>query len=291
MALQQTGYREWDGQRRSPWWAVATIMRTGLALIFRRWLFWILIGLGLLNFLFHFAFVYLKATLLVQNGDFAKFLDNFQVTGTGDAYADFMNAQAAVTTLLLAFAGSTLVGSDYRQGGMVFYLSRAIGKRHYIIGKLLAIAAVVAVITIVPTLVLFAEYGLLTTTEYFTDNWRILVGILGYGAVLATVQSVMLFAVAAWVPRTVPLVMTWLGLFVLLATLAHTLHEIQDNRRWLLLALWEDMYRVGQWCFGSKSDTRPLSASMGEYFAVLAGVCVVGLLLIIRRIRAVEVVR
>jgi hypothetical protein len=69
------------------------------------------------------------------------------------------------------------------------------------------------------------------------------------------------------------------------------LRAIQDNRRWLLLALWEDMYRVGQWCFGSTSDTRPLSASIWEYFAVLAGVCVVGLFLIVRRVRAVEVVR
>jgi ABC-2 type transport system permease protein len=292
MPLAQAGYREWDGHRRSPWWAVATLVRTGLALIFRRWVFWILIVLGLLNFLFNFAFIYLKATLVVQSGDMAKFLDNYRVTGTGDAYADFMNAQAAITTLLLAFAGSTLIGSDYRQGGMVFYLSRAIGKRHYIVGKLLAIGAVVTVITTVPTLILFFEYGFLSSSlDYFTGEWRILVGILGYGAILATVQSVMLFAVAAWVPRTVPLVMTWLGLFVLLTALAHTLRAVQDNRRWLLLALWEDMYRVGQWCFGSTSDVRPLSASIGEYFAVLGGVCVFGLLLIIRRVRAVEVVR
>ena len=92
-----------------------------------------------MNFLFNFAFIYLKATLVVQNEDIGQFLDQYRVTGTGQAYADFMNAQAAITTLLLAFAGSALIGSDYRQGGMVFYLSRAIDKRHYIAGKLLAV--------------------------------------------------------------------------------------------------------------------------------------------------------
>ncbi|HUQ72860.1 MAG TPA: hypothetical protein VM165_25250, partial [Planctomycetaceae bacterium] len=253
------------------------------------WLFWLLIGLGLMNFLFVFAVIYFKATLVVQNEEFARFLDGLRVTGTKDAYLEFMTAQAAITTLLLAFAGSTLIGSDYRQGGMVFYLSRAIGKRHYIIGKLLSIAAVVGVITTVPTLILYVEYGLLSNSfAYFTENWRILVGILGYGAVDAAVQSIILFAVAAWVPRTVPLVMTWLGLFVLLSVLAHMLEEIRDNRRWLLLALWEDMHRIGQWCFGVLPENRTPAA--WECAVVLGGVCVVGLLLIVRRVRAVEVV-
>jgi len=289
MHLDQAGYREWEGRRRSPWWACVTLVRVGLLLIFRRWVFWVLIGLGLMNFLFNFAFIYLKATLVVQNEDIGKFLDQYRVTGTGSAYADFMNAQAAITTLLLAFAGSALIGSDYRQGGMVFYLSRAIDKRHYIVGKLLAIASVVTVITTLPALVLYVEYGMLSNSlQYFRENWRILVGILGFGFVLATVQSVMLFAIAAWVPRTVPLVMTWLGLFVLLSALAHTLRETLDNRRWLLIALWEDMHHLGRWCFGALPPNRIPSAR--ETALVLAGVCVVGLLLIVRRVRAVEVV-
>jgi hypothetical protein len=90
------------------------------------------------------------------------------------------------------------------------------------------------------------------------------------------------------VPRTVPLVMTWLGLFVLLSILAHTMREVTENRRWLLLAIWEDMHRLGQWCFGSLRPNRPPTAS--EICWVLGGVCVVSLVLIVRRVRAVEVV-
>jgi ABC-type transport system involved in multi-copper enzyme maturation permease subunit len=264
-------------------------MRVGLLLIFRRWVFWILIGLGLLNFLFHFAFIYLKATLAVQNENIAKFLDNYKVTGTGQAYADFMLAQASIGALLLAFAGSTLIGSDYRQGGMVFYLSRGIGKPHYIIGKLLTIGAVVTIITTVPALILFVEYGTLSNSfQYFLDNPRILGGILGYGAVLAVVQSLMIFAIAAWVPRTVPLVMTWLGLFVLLKGLADAMRAIDGNRQWLLLGFWDDMHRLGRWCFGSLDPNRVPSA--GACLAVLCAVCVISLGMIIYRVRAVEVV-
>src|SRR5262245_61380279 len=141
MAFESAGYRAYEGERRSAWWGCFPIVRTGLAMILRRKLFWGLIGLGLVNFLFHFAFIYLKATLAVQNKAVAGFLDNYRVTGTGQAYADFMTAQASITALLLAFAGSILIGNDYRQGGLTFYLSRRIDRRQYVAGKLLTVGA------------------------------------------------------------------------------------------------------------------------------------------------------
>lgn len=289
MQLDQAGYRTIEHRRSSPWWSCLSIVRVGLVLIFRRWVFWILIGLGLLNFLFHFAFIYLKANLTVQNENIAKFLDNYKVTGTGQAYADFMFGQATICALLLAFAGSTLIGNDYRQGGMIFYLSRRIGKWQYIVGKLLTIAAVVTIVTTLPALILYIEYGTLSNSfQYFLDNPKVLRGILGYGAVLAVVQSLMIFAIAAWVPRTVPLVMTWLGLFVLLKGLADAMRAIDGNRYWLLLGFWDDMHRLGRWCFGSLDETRIPTA--GYCLAVLSAVCAVSLLLIVRRVRAVEVV-
>lgn len=285
-----TGYREWDGRRRSAGWACLSIVRTGLNMIVRRWVFWGLIGLGLLNFLFNFAFIYLKATLTVQNKAMGGFLDNYQVTGTGKAYADFMFAQASITALLLAFAGSTLIGNDYRHGGIVFFLSRRIGRRHYIAGKLLTIAAVVTIITTLPALALYIEYGCLSSSmDYFYDNPRILAGICGYGTILAFVQSLLLFAIAAWVPRTVPLVMSWLGVFVLVRGLAEALRAIDDNRTWLLLSVWEDMQRLGQWCFGSlDTDSQPTVGQCATTLCVLSVVC---LILIFRRVRAVEVVK
>lgn len=288
-ALAHAGYRRWQGVQHSPWWASLALARFGVWLVMRRWVFWGLIGLGLMVFLFNFAFIYLKATLTVQSGELARFLDGYRVTGTGDAFLDFMHAQAGITVLLLAFAGSTLIGSDYRQGGMIFYLSRTIGKWQYIVGKLLAIGAVVLMITTLPALVLYVEYGILSSSlDYFQTNWRIAAGIVGYGLILAGVQSLLLFAVAAWIPRTVPLVMAWLGLFTLLAALAHVLFEIRQNPRWLLLALWENMLRLGRWCFGAPQS--PISPSILETSAVLCGVCAICLWLIVRRVRAVEVV-
>ncbi len=288
--LDQAGYRPWTGTLRSPWWSVLAIVRVALGLIMRRWLFWGLLGLGLLNFLYHFSFIYLKATLVVQSRDFARFLDGFKLTGTGEAYMTFMHVQAGIAALLLAFAGSMLIGADTRHGGMIFYLSRSMDRKHYIIGKLLSIAAIVSLITTVPALILYIEYGVLSNSfDYFVENWTIARGILGFGLVLATVQSLLLFAVASWIPRTVPLAMTWLGIFVLLTALGRALREMAGDRRWMLLALWEDMLRIGHWAFGSLPENRIPTGT--ETAVVLVGVCLVSLALIVYRVKAVEVVR
>lgn len=288
--LESVGYRGWQGVIRSPWRTSLTFVRVGWRLLYRSWLYWGLMALGLLNFLFNFAFIYLKATLVIRSADIAPILDAYRVTGTGDAYAQFMHAQAAITILLLAFAGSSLVGSDYRQGGMVFYLSRSIGKRHYIAGKLLMIASVVLAITTLPALVLYFQYGILSSSlQYFRDEWRIGVGIVGYGMVLAVVQSMLLFAVSAWIPRTVPLVMTWLGLYTLPTTLGHVLSQIRGENRWQLLGIWDNMLVLGQYFFNDRKVGQ--LPTVGEASAVLLGLCGVCLVLIIRRVRVVEVVR
>src|SRR5437867_1566008 len=106
MAIEMAGYRPWHGELRSPWVACWPIVRTGLGLLLRRVIFWILLGLGLCFFLFSFAVIYLKAQLVAQNRNVGRFLDAIHVTGTGEAYRDFMLIQGSATMLLLAFAGA-----------------------------------------------------------------------------------------------------------------------------------------------------------------------------------------
>ena len=54
--------------------------------------------------------------------------------------------------ILLAFSGSLLVGTDFRNKSLPFYLSRRVDRRHYIVGKLLAISVIVSLLTTIPAL-------------------------------------------------------------------------------------------------------------------------------------------
>jgi ABC-2 type transport system permease protein len=267
------------------------IVRTGVWMVLSRKIFWFLFAAGMLVFFRLFVIIYIKAQLAIENPNIARFLDRFELTGTGEAYHRFMFAQGVVTMLLLSFAGSMLIGSDYQQGGLVFYLSRPIGRRHYIIGKLSAIGSIVLLITTIPALVLYAEYGMLSSSlDYFRENPRILVGILGYGLAMAATLSMLLAAIASWVPRTVPLVMSWSFVFVLMPVLAEVMEHVGDNNRWLLLDLWRDLQLVGRWCFGSVREQRHEDDLILWAACIVLGVFIVATLAFLRRVRAVEIV-
>jgi hypothetical protein len=292
MPLESARYRGWNRWLLPSWLACWPIARTGLVLVLRRRLFWVLLGLALLNFLFLFAAIYLKAQIALQNPGLRKFVDRLlsSVSGTGETYRDFMFAQGTVTMLLLAFAGSLLVGDDLRQGGLTFYLSRRIGRAHYVVGKLLSIGLLVSLTTTIPALILYCEYGLLTESiSYFRDNLGILRGILGYGLVLAVTLSLVLFALASWLPKTVPLVMSWACLFVLLPAVGALLRRVYDDRNWQLLMLWRNIRLVGTWCFGGIDTDRELQM-LYPAAAIVVGVCIVSAIALVPRVRAVRVV-
>ena len=48
--------------------------------------------------------------------------------------------------IVLALAGSVLVGNDFHHGSLPFYLSKPIGRRHYVLGKCLGVGAFVNLI-------------------------------------------------------------------------------------------------------------------------------------------------
>jgi len=285
-------YRGWNERLRPSWFACWPVARTGLLLIIRFKIFWVVLALAALNFFFLFTTIYLKAQIASQNPGLRRFVDRVlaNVTGTGETYRDFMFAQGTVTMLLLALAGATLVGDDVRSGGLTFYLSRRIDRWHYLVGKLFSIGLLVSFTTTLPALILYYEYGMLTDSmTYFRDNSRIFLGILGYGLTLSVVLSCLLFAVASWLPRTVPLVMAWVGVFAFLPATGRLLREAFDDRRWLLLGLWRDVQLVGTWCFGG-IDTEREQELIHPAMCIVAAVCVASLLVSIPRLRGAKVI-
>ena len=292
MNLEATRYRGWSQQLLPSWWACWPIARSSLLLVLRRKMFWFFLALAALHFLFLFATIYLKAQIQAQNPGLQKFFDRMlsAVSGTGETYRDFMFAQGTVTMLLLAFAGALLIGDDLQHGGLLFYLSRRLGRWHYVLGKLLSIGLLISLTTTVPALVLYVEYGLLTDSMvYFRENLGILRGILGYGLIMAITLSLLLFALTSWLQDTVPVVMSWACVFVLLPALGALLRRVYDDRYWQLLMLWRNVRLLGTWCFGGIDTDQELQL-LNPAIAIVVSVCVLSVIAIIPRVRAVKVV-
>ncbi len=264
-------YRPWRGQFRGPSLSVWPIARIALWMIFRRKLFWILYALALLIFFMFFFGQYMLAWAQSQTteetvrvgvirADPAKLIgllrDFLRLNGSGYTYRNFFWYQGYMVMIVLALAGSILVGNDFHFGTLPFYLAKPVGRWHYLLGKCLAVAVFVNLMTTLPALILYVQYGLLDSWTYFVDNGRLFVGILGYGLILTVCLSLMLVAAATWLRRTVPMIMTWTTLFFFFRLLAVALVDgLHYHPRWRLIDLWNDTYLVGNACLGMAPET------------------------------------
>jgi hypothetical protein len=321
-------YRPWRSQFHSPGFSIWPIARISLWMIFRRKLFWVLYAIGLLMFLMFFFGQYMLAFAESQAAEasvrvgvvrtdptriIALLRGFLKLDGHGEMYRTFFWWQGYMVMAVLALTGSILVGNDFHVGALPFYLSKPLGRWHYLLGKCLAVAVFVNLMTTLPALVLFVQYGFLDSWDYFVQdgyvlthlqfgNWEtdirllnpLFFGILGYGLVLTVCLSLLLVATASWLRRTVPMIMIWTTFFYLFRLLAQTLVDrLQYPLGWRLVDMWNNMYVVGSALLGLtplgwRTERQP---SAVEASLVLGGVCLICLIYLNRRIRAVEIVQ
>jgi hypothetical protein len=239
--------------------------------------------------------------------------DALHMNGGAQTYRNFVTLQGSMVVIVLALAGSVVIGNDFRFGSLAFYLAKPITRWHYLAGKALAVAILVNLMTTLPALILFVQYGFLDSWQYFVHGGRalgdlaigsvhiplqgpnpLLFGILGYGALLTVCLSIMLLATACWLRKTVPLIMVWTTIFFFFRLVAVALVDgIQCDARWRLLDLWNDMTLVGGTCLGlgSESFRSARQPAAADALLVLCIVCIACLIYLSRQIRAVEVVR
>jgi ABC-type transport system involved in multi-copper enzyme maturation permease subunit len=296
-------------------WALAVrfrawpITRVALEQMLRRRLFWGIYALALMVFLLFFFGQYILTWAMTQLGEaevragalgrispkwaITLLRDTLKLNGTAETFATFFLFQSTALMIVLALAGSVLIGNDLRYGSLAFYLSRPITRWHYLAGKGLAVAALISLFATAPALVLFLQYGLLEGGGYFLTSAPLLVGILGYGALVSGTLTVMLLALAAWLRQTGHLALAWASVFLVGHAVSRLLVDsLRLSPRLRLIDLWGSLHLVGSRILGvPPSAIRPTpQPDVAEAALVLAGVTFLCLTYLIQRIRAVEVV-
>lgn len=271
--------------------ATAAICRWNLRTLFRQWIFWGIFALGMLHFLLHFALIYTKAQLDVQQPELKRFFAEYLVTGDGRAYRDFLAVQSRAVMLLLAYAGVVSVVGDFRAGGLVFYMARPIGKLEYVLGKTLALSIAVGLLTLLPGLILFAEYGLFADSlEYWRNNPRILAGIVAYSLLIMFVLSLLAVALGAWCRRGTPFVMAWCALFIVLPVVGELLGNVFRRAEvFRLFNIWLDIRMIADRIFG-RTVYRNVMPNSGLATLVIVALVVGCIVVLARRLKAVDVI-
>lgn len=224
MPLHEVGYRPWQGRLLPPRAAIGVIAATGIRLAWKsRWLRRAMLlawspalFFAASFFAFEQAVEEGRLTSLAERAARGGNLDGVGILGT--MLADTLGRAAAVpgmseaervvatrrlvwTRLLLAFmrapqvvllavviglVAPALISGDLRAKAWLVYFTRPVGRAEYILGKLATLAAIVAVITVLPALALWAAGVLVSPSiRVAAETWDLPLRTVAASAVLA----------------------------------------------------------------------------------------------------------
>jgi ABC-2 type transport system permease protein len=196
MAVYKRTYRPYSGLLTNPAWRFLVLQRYALRAVFRsRFIligyiacFWLpLIGICVL-------YLNQNASILAQVNQKPGFL-----TVDGRFFLLFLQIQGGLAGLLTAFVGPSLIAPDLTNGGLPVYLSRPISRTEYILGKGMVLGALIASITLIPALLLFAIQSSLVGYAWFSANLFLANGIVWSCLLLMAFLILLGLAMSAWV--------------------------------------------------------------------------------------------
>jgi ABC-2 type transport system permease protein len=207
----------------------------------------------------------------------------------GDFFLRFLIVQTTLGSLLAALVGPGLVAPDLANNALPLYLARPIRKRDYIAGKLLVLVGMMSVLTWVPIMLLFGLQSALQGWSWLAGNLRIAAGIMSCSLLWILVVSLLTLAISAWVRWRPIATLSVFGYFFVSSAMGAMVNEALDTE-WgsvliaakLMRFLWSDFFGIP-----SVSGALPAVASV----AALAVTSAVFLAMLVRRVRAFEVVR
>ena len=178
MEIDQAHYHGWHGKLQSPWIACLAIVRVALVQVVRNKAYWVVLGLGALRFLAFWSIIY-AVTQLTLPGDVQKvFLEQFgfsadAAVGQDNGYIRFMAGperdrddpaglfRQPAGRLRFSAARCRFICRGASTGGITSSASCWPSAPWW------------RILTVVPALLLFLEYGMFTSsTDYWVDNWR-----------------------------------------------------------------------------------------------------------------------
>jgi ABC-2 type transport system permease protein len=288
-------YRDWTGERRPPRASVWILARHALAGIFAS-------RLTLLLFVVACLPVVVTATLIwVANSlDVLKLIEvsnpqKLRDMVDGSLFFWFLVWQSGFAFLLASFAGPGLIAPDVAHGALPLYLARPIGRFEYVVGKLLALLALLSAVTWVPGLLLIVLEGSLAGGDWFSRHLRLPLALVAGAWVWILFLALAALAISAWV-RWRPLATGALFILFVVGSAFGGVINVTLGTRWgkllmpgeMVQAIWSQLFG-GVEFFGRQWPLEPLPVAVCWLVVTLFGGLAV--LVLRRKIRAQEVVR
>ena len=285
MAVYRRGYQRYQGPITSRWARFLVLPRFAWRRLFQQRLIDLLLVVALIWPLLCAIFIYIS-----NHADLLKGMDKgFQsfIEVKGKFFIVFMQVQATFAILLAALAGPGLIAPDLANNALPLYFSRPLSRADYALARLTTLFGLLSLITWVPGLILFGMQIGMAGGSWFSENWRIGIGIVAGFAIWIVLVSLVALAASAYVKLRVVAGGLVLGFFFVLAGACSMINAVlrstwgsMFNPIWITRRLWYAMF-----------DVDP-PAGPGVWACILALAAIMFLLLLVleRKLRPVEVI-
>ena len=287
MPIHTQDYRHWKGSLKprdyTRWWVIA---KAELKLLAQRKIVRLIVAIPpviyiLVHAILIYMFNYLQGSPFpfdeIDGGFFQKFL--FSIHPFPSAF---------LIALVVIFGGAGLIADDLKNNTLSLYLSKPISWIDYLIGKFVVVGVLLGCMTLIPGLLLFLEHVLLTDTPFLKENYWLIFSIIVYSVIVTTITSLLILLFSSLTTNsryaTIGFCAVWFGLPVI----HRILKEIIPSSKVALVSVWANFDRLGNALFGLESSYNIHWSWTLLLLAALTAVCI---LVLRRRIRAVEIVK
>jgi ABC-2 type transport system permease protein len=285
MAVYRRSYTAYSGALTPAWLRCLILFRYS-----RRSLFRSKFQTGLFVACFFYPVFCLLMIYLAHNLTFLQKLGAVSQVITIDNrfFFYYMNVQGVLAFLLTAFAGPGLISPDLANGALPLYFCRPFSRAEYVLGKSSVLAILLSQITWMPGLVLFAVQASLAGPGWTWDHLWIAGSLVLSSLIWIAILSLLAMALSAWVKWRIVAGALLLAVLFFGAGFAQAINAVMRtemghffNVAYLMATVWKALFQM------EAEQEFPVA----QAWAALLVYCAVCLGLLMRKVRAYEVIR
>ena len=285
MAVYRRSYRAYSGTLTPEWSRFLVLFR-----YFRRNLFRSKIQTAFFVLCFFYPIACLVMIYLAHSASFLAKLGvpSELISIDNMFFFRFMSVQGALAFLMTAFAGPGLISPDLANGALPLYFCRPFSRAEYVLGKSSVLSILLSQITWIPGVVLFVIQASFAGASWMWDNLWVVGSLIVGSLIWIAILSLLAMALSAWVKWRVVAGALLLAVMFFGAGFAQAINAVMRTDAghfldvgYLMAAVWMSLFQV---------DTERAISATQAGFAILV-YCSVCLWLLLRKVRAYEVIR
>jgi ABC-2 type transport system permease protein len=285
MAVYRRSYKPYSGTLTAEWSRFLVLFRYSRRNLFRSKFLTVFFVLCFFWPIASLAWIYVahSASFLAKLG-----LRSELVSIDNKFFLLFMSVQGVLAFLLTAFAGPGLISPDLANGALPLYFCRPFSRTEYVLGKSSVLGILLSEITWIPGVILFLIQASFAGAAWTWDNLWIAGSLILSSLILIAILSLLAMALSAWVKWRIVAGALLLAVMFFGAGFAQAINTVLRingghffDLVYLMATVWTNLFLV--------DNDRAISA--GQAWIAILVYCLFCLWLLLRKVRAYEVVR